>query len=75
MTSLHPAPPRHRRPVQPLRVAMLGAAGPADARPQLLDEVAHRLVRHGHDVTVYSPTDPAEHRGVRWVHVPPSGVE
>ena len=76
MTSLQSTAPRHRHPVPPLRIAMLGAPGlPADGgAPSAVEQIGTRLVRHGHDVTVYSGpagrTPVREHRGMRWVTPP-----
>lgn len=76
MTSLHPAPPRHRRPVRPLRIAMLGdsdATADRGARSTAAVEIGRRLVRHGHDVTVYGSAAPSDGHGLRQVRLPQAG--
>jgi glycosyltransferase involved in cell wall biosynthesis len=77
MTVLRAAPPRHVRPVAPLRVAMLGTRGvPASygGFETAIEEIGRRLVGEGHEVTVYcrpsGPEAPDEHLGMRLVNLP-----
>ncbi|WP_375387214.1 glycosyl transferase [uncultured Amnibacterium sp.] len=51
MTSLQAAAPRHRHPVPPLRIALLGARGHA-ATELTVAEVGRRLELGGHEVVV-----------------------
>ncbi|GAA2749783.1 DUF1972 domain-containing protein [Amnibacterium kyonggiense] len=77
MTSLQSAPPKHRREVAPLRIAMLGTRGvPANygGFETAIEEIGQRLVEQGHAVTVYGRsterTAPTEYLGMRLVNLP-----
>jgi glycosyltransferase involved in cell wall biosynthesis len=77
MTVTRPAPPRHVRPVAPLRIAMVGTRGvPASygGFETAIEEIGQRLVHEGHEVTVYcrptGPDAPSEHLGMRLVNLP-----
>ena len=80
MTSLQSAPPRHLHRTPALRIAVLGTHGVPAAAGGLepaVEEIGRRLVRRGHDVTVYGrPTGAApvkEHLGMRCVTLPAGG--
>lgn len=75
MTSLQSAPPRHLHRTPSLRIAVLGTDGVAvDGLEPAVEEIGRRLVRHGHDVTVYGRRTGApaarEHLGMRCVTPP-----
>jgi glycosyltransferase involved in cell wall biosynthesis len=77
MTSLQAAPPRHVRPIAPLRIAMLGTRGvPANygGFETAIEEIGQRLVQQGHEVTVYGRSigkdSPDEYLGMRCINLP-----
>lgn len=71
------APPLVALPQKPLRIAMVGTRGVPAAYggfETAVEEIGRRLVARGHEVTVYCRPQgderPAEHLGMKLVHLP-----